>query len=97
MLPTAHRAPPSPPQSTLPLLPSAAARLYHVREPETQALDMSFPDFVQCSQQWRARRLFLRVSRVVGCRWTGSGWGGVVSGWCGVSLAACLFKQGQAK
>lgn len=36
-------------------------RLYHVREPETQRLDMSLPDFVQCCQTWRTRRLYLRV------------------------------------
>lgn len=35
--------------------------IYHVREPETQRLQMSLPDFVQCSRQWRARRLYLRV------------------------------------
>lgn len=31
-----------------------------MREPESQLLDMTLPDFVQCSQQWRARRLYLR-------------------------------------
>ena len=33
-----------------------------MREPETQRLELAFPDFVQCAQQWRARRVFLRVS-----------------------------------
>lgn len=37
------------------------SRLYHVREPETQRLDMPFPDFVQCAAQWRARRVHVRV------------------------------------
>lgn len=36
--------------------------IYHVREPKTQRLQMSLPDFVQCSRQWRARRLYLRTS-----------------------------------
>ncbi|KAL4452346.1 hypothetical protein ABPG75_008008 [Micractinium tetrahymenae] len=36
--------------------------MYHVREPETQRLEMSLPDFAQCSQQWRAQRLYLRGS-----------------------------------
>ncbi len=36
---------------------------YHVREPETQRLEMTFPEFVQCSQRWQARRLLLKVRR----------------------------------
>lgn len=47
----------------MPCLPACSKRsLYHVREPETQRLEMGLPDFVQCSRQWRARRLYLRVS-----------------------------------
>ncbi|KAI7844155.1 hypothetical protein COHA_002290 [Chlorella ohadii] len=34
--------------------------LYHVREPETQVLQLAFPEFVKCAAAWRARRLYLR-------------------------------------
>ena len=36
---------------------------YHVREPETQRLEMTFPEFVQCTQRWQSRRLLLKVRR----------------------------------
>lgn len=42
------------------------ARLYHVREPETQVLQLAFPEFVKCSAAWRARRLYMRVRGGVG-------------------------------
>eukprot|EP00887_Chlorella_sp_A99_P002105 scaffold21.g2105.t1 len=35
---------------------------YHVREPETQRLAMSFPDFAQCAARWQARRVFCKVT-----------------------------------
>ncbi|GAB4818813.1 hypothetical protein N2152v2_005859 [Parachlorella kessleri] len=34
---------------------------YHVREPETQRLEMTFPEFVQCTQRWQSRRLLLKA------------------------------------
>lgn len=46
---------------------------YHVREPETQRLEMSLPEFVQCSQRWQARKLFLKVG------WRVGGW---AAPWC---------------
>ena len=58
---------PAPNSPALPALP--ACRVYHVREPETQRLEMSLPDFVQCAQQWTARRVHLRVGGW-GCRWS---------------------------
>lgn len=32
-----------------------------MREPETQVLQLAFPEFVKCSSAWRARRLYMRV------------------------------------
>jgi hypothetical protein len=37
--------------------------MYHVREPETQLLHMSFPEFVNCAERWKMRNIFLKVSR----------------------------------
>lgn len=34
---------------------------YHVREPETQLLRMTFPGFVESLQAWQSRRLLLQV------------------------------------
>lgn len=34
---------------------------YHVREPETQRLQMDFKGFAQCAQQWQKRQLLLQV------------------------------------
>jgi len=35
--------------------------LYHVREPETQKLEMTLPEFVQCATTWKDRRIFTRI------------------------------------
>ena len=35
---------------------------YHVREPDTRVLDMTFPEFENCVGQWSRRRLCLQVS-----------------------------------
>lgn len=43
-----------------------SARLYHVREPETQVLQLAFPEFVKCSAAWRTRRLYMRVRAGMG-------------------------------
>ena len=34
---------------------------YHVREPETQRMDMPVHEFVECARTWASRRLFLKV------------------------------------
>ena len=34
---------------------------YHVREPESQRLEMSLQEFMQCAQSWQTRQLYLRV------------------------------------
>jgi hypothetical protein len=35
---------------------------YHVREPETRTIAMTFPDFVECLQKWKAsEKVFLQV------------------------------------
>lgn len=36
--------------------------LYHVREPESQRLSMTFHEFVQCAQRWQTRQVYLKVS-----------------------------------
>lgn len=43
---------------------------YHVREPDTRALDMTFPEFENCIRQWSRRRLCLQVSRKASVRET---------------------------
>ena len=40
---------------------------YHVREPETRALDMTFSEFENCITQWSRRRLCLQVSCMTSC------------------------------
>jgi hypothetical protein len=35
---------------------------YHVREPESQRLDMPLQEFLQCTQEWRSRPLYLKVT-----------------------------------
>lgn len=44
-----------------------------MREPETQVLQLAFPEFVKCSAAWRTRRLYVRVRTGM----SGVGWGGV--------------------
>jgi hypothetical protein len=34
---------------------------YHVREPESQRLEMGWREFLQCTQKWRSRPLYLKV------------------------------------
>ena len=35
---------------------------YHVREPESQRLEMGWREFLQCTQKWRSRPLYLKVN-----------------------------------
>lgn len=41
--------------------------LYHVREPESQRLSMTFHEFAQCAQRWQTRQVYLKVSSASTC------------------------------
>lgn len=47
---------------TILFLPRCLHSFYWVREPETQRLEMTLPEFVQCAQRWQARKLHLKAS-----------------------------------
>ena len=36
---------------------------YHVREPATQRLHLTFSDFIDCLSSWKARKAFVRVRK----------------------------------
>lgn len=40
---------------------NAFGSLYHVREPESQRLGMTFHEFLQCSQRWQTQQVYLKV------------------------------------
>ena len=41
---------------------------YHVREPKTRRLPMTFPDFAACLTTWTSKKLLLKVWYVNSCQ-----------------------------